>query len=61
MNTIEIKENWNDQKGKLKMKFATLTNNDGAFVQGKKEEMIGRLELRLGKTKEELMNIVGCF
>ncbi len=58
MNTIEMKGNWNEQKGKLKQKFAMLTDNDLMFAKGKKEEMYGRLQVKLGKTKEELISII---
>ncbi|MEI7597069.1 MAG: CsbD family protein [Bacteroidota bacterium] len=58
MNTTEIKGNWNEQKGKLKTKFATLTDNDLMFAEGKKEEMLGRIQIKLGKTKEELHKII---
>ena len=58
MNTTELKGNWDQQKGKLKQKFATLTDNDLLFTVGKKEEMFGRLEVKLGKTKEELHKII---
>jgi len=58
MNTTELKGNWNEQKGKLKEKFATLTDNDLMFAEGKKEEMLGRLQIKLGKTKEELHKII---
>jgi len=58
MNTTELKGNWNEQKGKLKQKFAILTDDDLMFNEGKKEEMFGRLQKKLGKTKEELHNII---
>jgi uncharacterized protein YjbJ (UPF0337 family) len=58
MNTTEIKGNWNELKGKLKQKYATLTDNDLVFAEGKKEEMFGRLQVKLGKTKEELHKII---
>jgi uncharacterized protein YjbJ (UPF0337 family) len=58
MNTTEAKGNWNEQKGKLKQKFATLTDNDLMFAEGKKEEMLGKLQIKLGKTKEELHTIL---
>lgn len=58
MNTTELKGSWNEQKGKLKQKFASLTDNDLLFVEGKKEEMLGRLQVKLGKTKEELRLII---
>ena len=58
MNTTEVKGNWNEQKGKLKQKFAVLTDNDLMFNEGKKEEMFGKLQIKLGKTKEELHKII---
>lgn len=58
MNTTELKGNWDEQKGKLKQRFATLTDDDLLFAEGKKEEMIGRLQQKLGKTKEELHKIL---
>lgn len=59
MNTTELKGNWDEQKGKLKQKFAALTDNDLLFAKGKKEEMIAKLQIKLGKTKEELFKIIG--
>jgi uncharacterized protein YjbJ (UPF0337 family) len=61
MNTTEIKGNWEEQKGKLKQKFATLTDNDLMFKEGKKEEMYGKLQAKLGKTKEELHKIISAL
>ncbi|CAN5694798.1 hypothetical protein BH11BAC1_BH11BAC1_04850 [soil metagenome] len=58
MNTTELKGNWDEQKGKLKQKFATLTDNDLLFAEGKKEEMFGKLQIKLGKSKEELHKIL---
>ncbi len=58
MNTTEVKGNWNEQKGKLKQKFAALTDNDLLFEEGKKDEMLGKLQIKLGKTKEELQSII---
>ena len=61
MNKTEVKGNWNEQKGKLKQKFANLTDNDLMFQEGKKEEMMGKLQNKLGKTKEELYRIIGAL
>lgn len=58
MNTTQLKGDWEQQKGKLKQKFATLTDNDLLFAEGKKEEMFGRLQTKLGKSKEELHKIL---
>ena len=58
MNTTELKGNWNEQKAKLKKKFAMLTDNDLMFRDGKKEEMLAGLQVKLGKTKEELHKLI---
>ncbi len=58
MNTTELKGNWNEQKGRLKQKFASLTDNDFLFTEGKKEEMLGKLQVKLGKTKDELHKLL---
>ncbi|MBK6446398.1 MAG: CsbD family protein [Bacteroidetes bacterium] len=57
-NSTELKGNWNEQKGKLKQKFATLTDNDLLYAEGKKDEMMGKLQIKLGKTKEELEELI---
>lgn len=61
MNTTELKGNWNEQKGKLKQKFAQLTDNDLMFEEGKKDEMFGKIQVKLGKTKEELHEIINSL
>ena len=58
MNTTELEGNWHEQKGKLKQKFATLTDDDLTYTEGKKEEMMGKLQIKLGKTKEELHKVL---
>jgi uncharacterized protein YjbJ (UPF0337 family) len=58
MNTTEVKGSWTEQKGKLKKKFAFLTDNDFLFQEGEKDEMFGKLQVKLGKTKEELQKII---
>ncbi|MBU3927466.1 MAG: CsbD family protein [Bacteroidetes bacterium] len=58
MNTTELNGNWNEQKGKLKQKFANLTDDDLMYAEGKKDEMLGKLQKKLGKTKEELHKVM---
>ena len=50
--------NWNEQKSKLKAKFATLTDSDLQFEEGKKEAMLTKVQTKLGKTKEEFQKII---
>jgi uncharacterized protein YjbJ (UPF0337 family) len=61
MNTTELLGNWNEQKGKLKTRFASLTDDDLLFAEGKREEMMGRLQKKLGKTKEEMHSIIDAL
>jgi len=58
MNTTEFKGDWNQAKGKLKQKFAELTDDDLLFTEGKKDELYGRLQSKLGKSKEEIHKII---
>jgi uncharacterized protein YjbJ (UPF0337 family) len=61
MNTTEFKGNWNEQKAKLRQKFAVLTDNDLMYEEGKKEEMFAKLQIKLGKTKDELHKIIDAL
>jgi uncharacterized protein YjbJ (UPF0337 family) len=61
MNTTESKGNWKEIKGRLKQKFAMLTDNDLLFAEGKKDEMLGKIQVKLGKTKEELQAIIAAL
>lgn len=54
MNTLQLKGNWNIVKGKLKQKYADLTDDDLQYIEGKEDELIGRIQKRTGKTKEEV-------
>lgn len=58
MNTLTIKGNWNEIAGKLKQQYANLTDDDLLFKEGKEEELLGRLQSKLGKTKEDLRKII---
>jgi uncharacterized protein YjbJ (UPF0337 family) len=56
MNKLQMKGSWNEIKGKLKQKYAKLTSDDLTYVEGKEEELYGRLQKSLGKTREEIMS-----
>lgn len=53
--------NWNEQKSKFKKKFAFLTDSDLFFKEGRNEEMFEKLQIKLGKTKEELRKILASL
>jgi uncharacterized protein YjbJ (UPF0337 family) len=56
MNKLQIKGNWNELKGKLKQKYGDLTDEDLAYVEGKEDELLGRLQKKTGKAKENLID-----
>lgn len=58
MSESELSGNWKDQKKQLKEKFAALNENDLLFAEDKKEEMIRKLQIKLGKTREEILKII---
>jgi uncharacterized protein YjbJ (UPF0337 family) len=51
---LQMKGSWNEIKGKLKQKYGQLTDDDLAFADGKEDELLGRLQKRLGRTKDQL-------
>ena len=55
MDKLEIKGNWNVLKGKVKQKYADLTDDDLTYVEGKEDELLGRLQKKTGKAREELV------
>jgi uncharacterized protein YjbJ (UPF0337 family) len=58
MNKLQFKGSWNEIKGRLKQKYAQLTDDDLAYAEGKDDELIGRLQKKLGKSAEEVREIL---
>ena len=58
MNTLEIKGDWNITKGKLKQKWAKLTDDDLQYAAGRQEELLGRIQKRTGETREAVEKVV---
>jgi len=58
MNNLTFNGNWNEVQGKLKQKYAQLTDDDLVYVEGKHDELLGRLQKRLGKAKDEVRKII---
>jgi len=54
MNELQFKGSWNEVKGKLKQKYGDLTDDDLAYAEGQGDELLGRLQKKTGKSKEEL-------
>ena len=58
MNRLTLKGNWHRIKGSLKQRYAQLTDDDLMLVEGREEELLGRLQRRLGRTREETERIL---
>jgi uncharacterized protein YjbJ (UPF0337 family) len=58
MNQLTFKGEWNEVKGKLKQKYALLTDDDLTYAVGKEDELLGRLQKKLGKKKEEIIKLI---
>jgi uncharacterized protein YjbJ (UPF0337 family) len=61
MNTLEFKGDWNILKGQLKQKWAKLTDNDLQYVEGKKEELVGRIQKATGESREAIARVLNDF
>lgn len=56
-NSTELRGNWDEFKGKLKQKYAEVTDDDLTYEEGKEDEMWGRLEQKIGKAKKEILSL----
>lgn len=58
MNKLQIKGDWNKAKGKLKQKWGDLTDDDLMYVEGKQDELVGRIQKRTGESKEAVEDAI---
>lgn len=58
MSNWKLKGDWNTTKGKLKQKYGVLTDNDLAYEEGKEDELVGRIQQKLGKTKQQVKDMI---
>jgi uncharacterized protein YjbJ (UPF0337 family) len=61
MDTLIAKGKWNTAKGKLKQKYADLTDDDLTYVEGKEDELLGRLQEKTGKARDELVKEIKSY
>lgn len=54
----KIKGNWNQLKGKLKQEYGELSDNDLTYAEGKEDELLGKLQEKTGKTKDEIKRFI---
>ncbi|SMO37590.1 CsbD family protein [Solitalea koreensis] len=55
MDTLELKGRWNEIKGKIKQQYGMLTDDDLRYEDGKDDELVGRLQQKIGKTRDEII------
>jgi uncharacterized protein YjbJ (UPF0337 family) len=58
MNKLQFKGEWHELKGKLRQKFAELTDNDLDYTEGQEEELLGHLQKKLGKSQQEIAQLI---
>ena len=56
--TLNLKGSWDEAKGKLKQQYAQLTDQDLNYAEGKGDELVGRLQQKLGKGKKEIIKML---
>lgn len=61
MNSLTFKGEWNEVKGRLKQKYSQLTDDDLTYAEGRDDELLGRLQKKLGKAKDEIQRIVSSI
>jgi uncharacterized protein YjbJ (UPF0337 family) len=61
VNKLTFKGEWNELKGKLKQKYAQLTDDDLMYEEGKEEELLGRLQKKLGQKQEEIRKLIASL
>ena len=58
MDKLEIKGSWNETKGKLKSAYGDLTDDDLTYQEGKEDQLLGKIQQKLGKTRDEVVKMI---
>lgn len=58
MDKLQLKGKWNELKGTLKQKYADLTDDDLLYEEGQEDKLIGKLQQKLGKTRDEVISLL---
>ena len=61
MDKLRFKGSWNEVKGKLKQKYGDLTDDDLTYMEGKEDELLGRLQRRLGRSRDEIRREIESY
>jgi uncharacterized protein YjbJ (UPF0337 family) len=58
MDKLEFEGTWNEMKGRIKKSYASLTDDDLTYQEGKEDEMLGKVQQKLGKTRDEVIKMI---
>jgi len=58
MDTLQIKGTWKELKGKIKQQYADLTDDDLLYEEGQEDRLIGKIQQKLGKSREEVIKLI---
>jgi len=61
MDKLEIKGKWNEIKGKVKQQYAELTDDDLTYAEGQDDELLGKLQQKTGKGRDELVSWINSL
>ncbi|MCI0921867.1 CsbD family protein [Sphingobacterium rhinopitheci] len=56
MDSLDLKGKWNELKGKVKQQYADFTDDDLTYEEGQDDELLGRIQQKLGKTREQVID-----
>ena len=58
MDKLEYKGTWNEVKGRMKKSYASLTDDDLTYTEGQEDQMLGKIQQKLGKTRDEVIDMI---
>ena len=61
MNELKFKGEWNELKGKLPQTYAQWTDDDLVYAKGKEDELLGRLQKKLGQKQDDIRKIIASL
>jgi uncharacterized protein YjbJ (UPF0337 family) len=60
-DSLQVQGNWDNIKGKMKSQYGDLTDQDLTYLEGKEDDFLGNLEIKLGKSKRELVSWINSL
>ena len=59
MNVLDIRSRWNEVRSRLKQQYEMLTDDDLTHKIGHEGDLMCRLQKKLGKTKSDVLKLIG--